>query len=62
MNDEEALRFPLQQFVTEITIEELMPSTDYICTITAVNSGGAGPLSEAITATTESKILHCIVK
>ena len=57
VNDEEAFRFPLRQFVTEITIEELMPSTDYICTVTAANSGGAGPLSDPITATTESKTL-----
>ena len=55
VDGEEALRFPLQ-LVLEITIEELMPSTDYVCTIVAVNSGGAGPLSNAVTATTGSRL------
>ena len=33
-----------------------MPSTTYTCTITAATSGGAGPLSERIAATTEGII------
>ena len=51
VDGEEALKFYLKP-ILEITIEELMPSTDYVCTITAATSGGAGPISDAITATT----------
>ena len=55
VDGEEALRFPLQP-ILEITVEELMPSTDYTCTIAAATSGGAGPLSDALIATTGCKL------
>ena len=48
----EALRLSLEPILA-ITLEELMPSTKYTCTITAATSGGAGPISEPIVATTE---------
>jgi hypothetical protein len=50
----EALRFSLKPILA-ITLEELMPSTKYTCTITAATSGGAGPISEPIVATTEAR-------
>ena len=47
----EALRLSLKP-ILEITLDELSPSTQYTCTITAATSGGAGPFSDPIVATT----------
>ena len=51
VDGEEGLRFVLNPTLG-ITIEELMPSTEYMCTIAAATTGGAGPLSNIIIATT----------
>lgn len=50
----EALRITLQPLL-EITLEELMPLTEYTCTIQAATSGGVGPLTDEISATTGGK-------
>ena len=50
----EALRITLQP-VLEITLEELVPLTEFSCAIQAATSGGMGPFSDEIPVTTGSK-------
>ena len=41
-----------------ITLNYLEPSTDYYCTVYANSSGGAGPTTEEIVASTESNAIY----
>ena len=41
--------------VLEITLDQLMPSTDYSCSVFASSSGGDGPPTNDIIASAESK-------